>query len=408
MKDKVQITTTSHPELRFSNIRGHTFSEFDNLSIGADLTYTYDGQGAIFQLLSHLKKGGRHYVVVPAFHCPTVVEPIVKNGLTPRYYRVRRDLSIDTNDFLSCLGDDVAAAIIINYFGFPTKIERLRDECQQNRTPLIEDCAHSFLTDEPLTLSGGRADYAIYSFKKIVPSYVGGAIRNNSAEFTVRPSPAAAPFRKSLKNVKRMLDQAVTQSNSTVLNQIQNRVDSTYQLIKSFGNSARMKSDDRELAPTNNYPFDMGLSKSRIPWYALHILRAAPLRNIVNIRQRNFNLLRGNLSSIRQLELVKESEIASICPWALPIVVSQRSPLDRLLKSKGVPLFTFGETLHSSLSARSVVGKKTLTDAEYLSSHLLCLSIHQNVPRPYINSMSHVILDTIGRLNVRFKNEIGS
>ena len=70
--------------------------------------------------------------------------------------------------------------------------------------------------------------------------------------------------------------------------------------------------------------------------------------------------------------------------------------IDWQLKSRGVPLFTFGETLHPALTINSAASKAAVNDASYLSSNLLCYSIHQRIPAASIPMYVDHIREVLG------------
>ena len=379
---------TSHPELAFADLRLPTSSCFRDLARGIELDFTYDGRGALFQLFTRLPTQGRRSILLPAFHCPTVVEPAVQSGFSPRFYRVRKDLTIDTDDFLRCLDAETAYALVVNYFGFPANLESLRTACRDNRTLLIEDCAHSFLNAAPVRLAGGEGDFAVFSFKKLVPSYVGGGIRSNVGDIEFSASRIRPPIYDSLVNVKRMVDQAIDQSDSKVLAGIQKGIDGMYGLLKRQAVETNVETDDTDELAADQYPFVRRLAEARIPWYAKYILRKARLDEVVITRQKNYAALREQLTSVNGIEMMQLGPVDEVCPWALPVVIKDRSTFDRRFRSRGVPLFTFGETLHPNLSTDSAASHGAIDDARYLSSQLLCFSIHQNLSEEVLNSVA--------------------
>ena len=67
------------------------------------------------------------------------------------------------------------------------------------------------------------------------------------------------------------------------------------------------------------------------------------------------------------------------CRKAFPVIVPNRSRVDIELRKRGVALFTFGETLHPILAKCARNDRGMIERAKFLSSSLLCLSIHQGL-----------------------------
>lgn len=386
---KTLEAVTSHPEMRFSDLIASGDLRFKELAAGADIQFAYDGRAALFQLFSAIHRMRRETVLLPAFHCPTVVEPAIQAGYSVRFYRVKEDMSIDVNDFLRCLDETVAAALVINYFGFPLDIGEVSTACRTNATSLIEDCAHSFLSANPIRLTGDRADFAIYSFKKLVPSNVGGAVRCNVEDLDVKANGSRPPLRESAVTAKRMLDQAIEQSNNRLLAHLQSAANSTYRALKRSASQESV--DSFQQRSHGDYAIDERLLRSGIPRLARHILEAADLKEVVAARQENYEFLKTRLTSVAGVEIAMNRSVQAVCPWALPVVLGNRSQVDHVLRARGVPLFTFGETLHSGLFLDRQENRRAIESAEYLASHLLCLSTHQNLSSKKLESVGQEV-----------------
>jgi hypothetical protein len=66
---------------------------------------THSGRGALFQYFEALRRSGqlaadRTVVLVPSFHCPTVVDPVLHAGYDVRFYAIDEAMRIDQADLL--------------------------------------------------------------------------------------------------------------------------------------------------------------------------------------------------------------------------------------------------------------------------------------------------------------------
>src|SRR5262249_29618527 len=104
--------------------------------------YVFSGRTAIFQGLRILRILPGERVLVPAFNCASLVEPILRHGAKVAFYRVNGDCSADFVDIERRIDSQTRAIVVIHYFGFPERIERFRELCATRRLALIEDCAH--------------------------------------------------------------------------------------------------------------------------------------------------------------------------------------------------------------------------------------------------------------------------
>lgn len=138
------------------------------------ITGTFMGRDALTLGLVHLGLRNGEGVLAPAYTCQEVLGALQRNYKV-LLYDIQPDLSIDPGEILSRLKSRrIKAVLITDYFGF---LQPLRHEikamCARHGAWLIEDCAHSLLTDG----SGDAGDAAIYSFRKIFPLRDGGGLK---------------------------------------------------------------------------------------------------------------------------------------------------------------------------------------------------------------------------------------
>ena len=108
-----------------------------------------------------LSKGSR--VGVQAYNCYTVFNSIKASGMQPVFLDINEHFTIDVKDLEKKL-NSIDCLIITHTFGFPVDIQEIR-EIFRNK-PIIEDCAHSFLSSYNGQLTGTRGDAAIFSFSQ--------------------------------------------------------------------------------------------------------------------------------------------------------------------------------------------------------------------------------------------------
>src|SRR5262245_47476187 len=90
----------SLPELRWRDLIGFPprATSWKHLPNSRRVRLAFNGRAAIHQyfvsLASTSPKRSRRVVLVPAFHCPTVVDPIIHAGYTVRYFAVDPDLKV--------------------------------------------------------------------------------------------------------------------------------------------------------------------------------------------------------------------------------------------------------------------------------------------------------------------------
>lgn len=98
------------------------------------------------------------------FNCLTVMNSIKSAGFNLLFIDITDDFQIDMSDFISKVGK-MDALIINHMFGIPNStILDIRKDFPT--LPVIEDCAHSFMTTLNGKLTGTFGDIAVFSYGK--------------------------------------------------------------------------------------------------------------------------------------------------------------------------------------------------------------------------------------------------
>jgi len=127
--------------------------------------------------LSNVDPGDR--VLIPAFHCGSMIDPALWCGAEVVFFRIRCDLSLDIDDIRGKLDNRTKAIIAPHYFGFPQHLGEIMSLCRRNGIALIEDCAHSFFGTNNTSVLGYLGDFAIASTHKFFPVAEGGILCAN-------------------------------------------------------------------------------------------------------------------------------------------------------------------------------------------------------------------------------------
>ena len=105
-----------------------------------------------------LKIGDR--IGVQAFNCNTVFSAINKAGFNAVFIDINSNFTIDVDD-LKNKTHLIDALIVTHTFGILADLKEIK-EVLSNK-PIIEDCAHSFLSKKDNKISGKESDAAIFS-----------------------------------------------------------------------------------------------------------------------------------------------------------------------------------------------------------------------------------------------------
>ncbi|MDR6983603.1 dTDP-4-amino-4,6-dideoxygalactose transaminase [Rheinheimera pacifica] len=92
----------------------------------------------------HLKHSAQqNTVLLPAYHCPALVEPFIYAGYNIVFYPQLADLSTDIATFSHLLTPQVTHVVIVRYFGFSQNADELIQAAFAANKAVIEDNAHS-------------------------------------------------------------------------------------------------------------------------------------------------------------------------------------------------------------------------------------------------------------------------
>src|SRR3989338_1287150 len=169
----VQSTWKDHGVLQRAaeNIAGRFPNHF--------VTLTSSGRQAIFDLLRsyNIKKGDE--VILQAFTCIAVPEPVIWTGATPVYADVSPgSYAINPEDIRKKITPNTKAIILQHTFGIPGPIEEVLAIAKEHNLVVIEDCAHALGSTYKGKPLGTFGDAAILSFgrDKCISSVFGGAV----------------------------------------------------------------------------------------------------------------------------------------------------------------------------------------------------------------------------------------
>ena len=141
-------------------------------------TVTRNGRAAIGIAAQQLMQANKpNIVLLPAYHCPALVEPFLWLGYEVRFYPVQPDLTVAPEQFRQLLSADVTHCLFVQFFGFKQNIAQLIEQAHAAGKVIIEDSAHSlvdFISE--LTEPDPRVAARICSINKILPTIDGGLL----------------------------------------------------------------------------------------------------------------------------------------------------------------------------------------------------------------------------------------
>jgi len=346
------------------------------------LLLTYKARTALKTLLHNLQKTDKTKILLPSFNCPSVVQTVLHCGLVPVFYTLNNDLEPDINLIEDLIDSRTLAVLAVHYFGFEADLRSLSRLCQEQEICLIEDWSHSFLQAKPTRLAGSTGDYAIYSFWKIVPTSVGGCVRSLKGE-SLHAKLRNAPWSGIIHHLR-----------DTILWPWQNvTADIDPENIQSEiaeYDKQPQQALDNSMRYAAWYSEDVRDYDVRMPLWGKRYLNNTDFARVIEIRRRNYKHYLQVFSSMEGFEPVFSDFPESTCPWAFPVYYSCRNERAPRLRSAGIPLFTFGETLHPIQEEYFREASDKLNLSRRLVEDCLCLPLHQDITEEMIEAYADI------------------
>ncbi|QKE39224.2 DegT/DnrJ/EryC1/StrS family aminotransferase [Ferrovum myxofaciens] len=353
------------------------------------------GSLAIALALRHIGLSGRKEVLVPAYHCGAMIEPILAEGGIPIFYRIRADTTVDLEDMARRRTPATRVVLVPHFFGFLQPLQAVRAWCDAHDLILIEDCAHAFFGETEGCPVGTQGDYAIGSTWKFFPLNEGGCLV--SFRHPLNTIKTRAPsLSEELKAVVNTLEYASTYGRLGSFNAL---FKNTFHLKDWL--VQRLRSEPPSLAPPHKSgdaptpedfvpaPFHSGFDPKRTTLsgslWARWVTEKSSLSFIVEKRRENYQTLLEASVNLPGCHPLFPHLPEGIVPHVFPLVMDQPLAVFGKLKFAGVPIIRFGEFLWDKME------KGTCPISEDYSRRIFQFPCHQSLQKHELNWMIQVL-----------------
>lgn len=309
------------PLLGWSALRPRRGVHFPAIDGTRHTAYATSGRAALWAALQQMDLAPGSGVLVPTYHCPTMVAPIVLAGHRPVYYAIGEDGLPLLDALPEPSGCGVGVIFVAHFFGLPASLRAVRAWCDAHGVVLVEDCAHCFFGtagDRPV---GQWGDYATASLSKFFPVMEGGLLASHRRP--LRPlALAGAGLRYQVKSLADPVELAVRYGRLAGLGHLLAGV----LWMKQQGRAAGRAS--RPPAPAGNEPSpdlmrqsDMQRVAQAPAWATLALHRLLPRERIVQARRANYQRLAAGLQGAEGAQLLHPQLPADAVPYVFPLRV---------------------------------------------------------------------------------------
>ncbi len=356
------------------------------------------GRYAISQAFRHFDMRPGDKVLIPAYHCDSMIFPVLNIGAEPVFYKVREDLQVDVQDLESKVDSGTRAVIATHYFGFHQDVARLRDLCDRHKLALIEDCAHSFYGQIDGAPIGSFGDYAIASMWKFFPIPEGACLV--SSRHTLSPLDTGTLHPGSnLRALTSILDQARYYGRLWPLAPAQAAIDFL----------ARMRAQARSRAEsTHGGGVADGKTKAelsgRSSWFDPKLTNCPMLSSCkrlfsylslqaqdhVERRRQNYVYLIQQLTGINGCHPILPRLSDGVVPYMLPLWIDHLPKIFPHLEDAAMPMQRFGQFLWPDAN------KTPCPVSESYSRNVIQIPCHQELTEDDLNWMVETLKRTCG------------
>jgi len=306
------------------NIKSLKINQQNNPIFNGNHTFTLTGRNGLAIVAEHLKLNTSKTILLPAYHCPALVEPFIWNGTQIKFYHLHPDLSVDLEDLASKIDNTTVACLFVRYFGFALNISESTALARSKGLTVIEDWAHCFFGSHTQPQNGLLGDYAISSCNKFFPTYDGGVIHSKE------------PLKKALSNPT--LKQEIKyflHLNKNIFNL----------LLKVKGLISSSKKDSEpNISPEQKefrYFDHSTLNESCFKLTKL-IVTHSNHSKIIQARQQNYQYLLQHLSDISTGSPLYSSLPNDTAPYVFPYILNSAKYFNKI-RNAGIAIFRWEE-----------------------------------------------------------------
>lgn len=351
--------------------------------------YLHSGRYALYHALRHAGLTPGDGVLVPAYHCLAMLEPLHILGLEPVFYPIAADTSVRTADLESRLTAGIAAVIVVHYFGVVQNLSAVRLLANRAKVWLIEDCSHALFGGTAEAPVGAVGDYAIASTMKFLPIGFGGLLASAQRDLTglALQNP---PLRDELKAAYNLLESALEYRRPALPEPLlQGRVDQPRQLTPNRGPLRPPAAAAREYQGRTEYSLDPHWLHRQATRVSRTLLNRGATQCLAERRRANYAAYLRAVRGRHDCHPLCDPLPTSTVPQVFPLYVNDCRPVFIALKRQRVPIIRFGEFLDARVTASICPVSIDYAD------HLLQFPCHQALTTPEVDWIIRMLISAL-------------
>ena len=336
--------------------------------------YVTSARVAIALALQRLGVGRGDLVLVPAYHCLSMIEPIVFTGAEPRFFPLTPKLEVPLATLESYDLSRVRAILVTHYFGFPQAMRAISGFARRHRIAIVEDCAHAVFGVADGKPIGSWGDYAAVSLMKFFPVYDGGCLASaiDPLDDVRLHSPSPRFEAKALLNsIERGLHYRRFPGMQTAARTTLMLKDAMWRGFKraKAGRGAIPFSYQDPAASEGVNGLDPTWLDQRISFASQQLVERLPVGRIVERRRSNYLRLDAALRDLPEARPLFDGLPDGVVPYVFPLLVERPERVFRRLKTDGVPLFRWERLWNDEAASIDPLAARYATEIFQLPCH---------------------------------------
>ncbi len=391
-RQQVASPVPSSAPLSFSSFMGGCQDD-QNILESEKVVYLTSGRMAIAQALILNNIGSGDEVLVPAYHCSSMVAPISYSGAKVVFYRILENMEIDLDDIARKSSHNTRLLLVAHYFGFPQPIRQIRNFCEDRRILLLEDCAHALFSHFENTPLGSFGDYAAGSLMKFFPVNDGGfLVANGNNPLNLSTTPGGRNF--ELRTILNTIEKSFIYNRLYILSlllwlplKVKNLI---WRWLKTQRNGLEVASTPA--ASDGGFDFEPKWINTRISYFSKMICSMVSTSRIVDRRISNYHWLLKAFEDTPHIKPLFSELPEGVTPYIFPVIIDPVDPAFLNLRNSGIPLLRW-EYLDP------VVNEELCKYSSYYSCHLVQIPCHQELSIDELKRMTDSIKKELSQHN---------
>ena len=283
---------------------------------------TVSGRASILLALEMLKVGPGDKVLVPTYHCLTMIAPIEALNAQAVFYPIDATGAPDLRWIEQHHTSDTRAILVAHFFGLPQALTNIRQWCDQKGVRLIEDCAHSLFGMSGERAVGRWGDLAIASLTKFLPVPQGGCLVDNLVSAPLPPLQQPS-IKSQLKAGFDIIHAGVIHGRLKGLGTL---VNGTNQLRSMFKSKPIDEPTQPVDLPSDGFTIDVAQAHLELTAASRWIAQHAPRARIVDRRRANYQFFAHVFSGVPGMHSLLPRLPDHCAPYVFPIWVDHPDP----------------------------------------------------------------------------------